>query len=144
MIYYETSPPVVVSTTTGKKSPSPDHTQVHAREGGRDHTPSYHHTLTPSQPSHHHTLTPSQPSHHHNPHTITPSQPSYHHTLTPSQPSHHHTITPSQVKLFVKYMPHCCTPEKAVSLFVAYGRVYLMEYHSEHRDKLFLVRDEYI
>ena len=44
-----------------------------------------------------------------------------------------------QVKLFVKYMPHCCSPEKAVSLFLAYGKVHLLEYHSEHRDKLFLV-----
>ncbi|CAI8031463.1 TNF receptor-associated factor 4 [Geodia barretti] len=45
------------------------------------------------------------------------------------------------VKLFVKYMPHCCSPEKAVSLFLAYGKVHLLEYHSEHRDKLFLIMD---
>ena len=44
-----------------------------------------------------------------------------------------------QVKLFVKYMPHCCSPEKAVSLFLVYGQVHLLEYHSEHKDKLFLV-----
>ncbi|CAI8010558.1 hypothetical protein GBAR_LOCUS6948 [Geodia barretti] len=47
----------------------------------------------------------------------------------------------TQVKLFVKYMPHCCSPEKAVSLFLAYGKVHLLEYHSEHRDKLFLIMD---
>ncbi|CAI8052749.1 hypothetical protein GBAR_LOCUS28871 [Geodia barretti] len=47
----------------------------------------------------------------------------------------------TQVKLFVKYMPHCCSPEKAVSLFLVYGKVHLLEYHSEHRDKLFLIMD---
>ena len=40
----------------------------------------------------------------------------------------------------MKYMPHSCSPERAVSLFVPHGKVYLLEYHSEHRDKLFLVR----
>lgn len=45
----------------------------------------------------------------------------------------------SQVKLFVRYMPHNKTMEDVYHLFGLYGHIHMLEYHTEHKDKLYLV-----
>ena len=46
----------------------------------------------------------------------------------------------TQVKLFVRYMPHNKSMEDVFHLFGLYGHIHTLEYHTEHKDKLYLVR----
>lgn len=46
----------------------------------------------------------------------------------------------TQVKLFVRYMPHNKSVEDIYQLFALYGHIHTLEYHTEHKDKLYLVR----
>ena len=45
-----------------------------------------------------------------------------------------------RMRLFVKYMPHQMSRSEANDLFAQYGKIFLLEYHSEHRDKIYLVQ----
>ena len=58
-------------------------------------------------------------------------------------PTGHHRNSPkpeaSQVNLFVCYMPHNWTREDVYHLFGLYGHIHMLEYHTEHKDKLYLV-----
>ena len=44
-----------------------------------------------------------------------------------------------KMKLFVKYMPHQKSRSEINDLFSQYGKIFLLEYHCEHRDKMYLV-----
>lgn len=47
-----------------------------------------------------------------------------------------------RMRLFVKYMPHQMSRSEANDLFAQYGKIFLLEYHTEHRDKVYLIMDK--